>query len=79
MITCREVADFLMQYLDHELPPIQRQEFERHLGACGPCVHYLDSYRQTIALGKQAFADDAASIPEELVQAILAARAKKQA
>jgi hypothetical protein len=44
-------------------------------------VNYLESYRETIRLGKEAFAHEAkdtpAEVPEELVRAILAARGKK--
>lgn len=77
MMTCREVADFLMHYLDRELDEVQRREFEHHLELCPPCVHYLDSYRATIALGQRAFADVPEKIPERLVQAILAARKRE--
>ena len=77
-MTCRELADFLMDYLDGQLPDAQRREFETHLGACPACVAYLDSYHRTINLGKAAFdaSDDPAtdSAPEDLIRAILAAQ-----
>lgn len=78
MITCREIADFLMAYLDRELPEGQRCAFEQHLGDCPGCVRYLRSYEATVRLGK-CLCDDAAAqppgdVPEELVRAILAAR-----
>jgi anti-sigma factor RsiW len=77
-MTCRELADFLMEYLDEELPPDVRLEFDRHLALCPNCVAYVKTYRTTIELGRRAFADDAADagteVPPELVRAILAAR-----
>jgi len=77
-MTCRELADFLMDYLNEELPPEVRQSFERHLTLCPNCVAYVRTYRATIELGRRAFADvDAEAeteVPGELVQAILAAR-----
>ena len=80
-MTCREVADFLMTYLDGELPDRQRVAFEGHLSTCPECVAYLQSYRQAVQLGKGAFADPDApaptEVPEELVQAILRARRAK--
>lgn len=79
-ITCREVLDFVMAYLDDELSAEQRQEFERHLGVCPSCVNYLDTYKTTILLGKDALcAPDAPaldSIPEALVRAVREARLK---
>jgi anti-sigma factor RsiW len=77
MITCRELIDFLMSYVDGELPPEQRAEFDRHLGACPPCRRYLDSYEQTVRLSKglkEGDASPAPAAPEPLIQAILAAR-----
>jgi anti-sigma factor RsiW len=79
-ITCRELIDFIADYLDGTLAPEALREFDRHLAVCPSCVAYLESYRQTIRLGKMAASadDDAApSIPEELVRAIRAARGKR--
>ncbi len=79
-MTCRELHDFLAAYLDHELPPEQLSEFERHLRRCPPCVRYLDTYRKTIEICRAAVAPPVHEpIPEKLVRAILAARAKVQA
>jgi anti-sigma factor RsiW len=79
-ITCREVLDFIMAYLDGELTPDQKHEFERHLGVCPSCVNYLDSYKATINLGKTAMQnlDEPAtgSVPEGLIRAIREARLK---
>lgn len=78
-MTCREVLDFLMSYLDGELPPAERVRFDQHLAACAVCVQYLDSYRRTVELAKQSLADGpeeqgCQDVPEELVQAIVASR-----
>ena len=77
-MTCREVIDFLMEYLSGELGASERAEFEQHLADCPDCSAYLKSYEETIKLGKAVFADlDAPvpqDVPEELVQAILASR-----
>ncbi len=77
-ITCRQLIDFIAEYLDGELPVDMRRDFERHLNVCPSCVAYLDGYRQTIQLGKLALkpSDEPASgaVPEGLLQAIRAAR-----
>jgi hypothetical protein len=77
-VTCREFADFMMDYLTDELPAPVKVLFEDHLRVCENCQRYLDSYRQSISLGKQAFddLDETASlqVPERLIQAILSAR-----
>ena len=77
-MTCRELIDFLMAYLDGELPADRRAVFDAHLAVCEDCRRYLATYRETVALGQDACAEDDApvdeSVPEELVGAILAAR-----
>ena len=78
-MTCRELAEFIMQYLDGELPAGQLTEFERHLALCPACVHYLDSYRKTVTATRTiARGDESESgeLPEDLVKAIAAARTK---
>jgi anti-sigma factor RsiW len=77
VITCRDLVEFLMDYCDGTLPPGQRETFEKHLSCCPPCVNFMKSYQQAICLGKAACADEdqeAKEVPEQLVQAILAAR-----
>jgi len=79
-MTCRDLVDFLMDYLSGELPPLQRTAFEEHLRDCPRCIAYLKSYQETVKLGRDAFRDRDEEVPddvpEELVQAILAARRK---
>lgn len=77
-LNCREFADFILAYLEEDLPEGQRGEFERHIDDCPACVHYLRTYQETVQLGKCICDDEDApppgDAPEELVQAILAAR-----
>lgn len=77
-MTCREFADFIAEYISGELDSNVRASFERHLAVCPNCVAYLSNYRDTVALGRRAFSDDDAvvpdSVPESLVDAILATR-----
>ena len=77
-MTCRELADFIADYLSGDLAPAARAGFVRHLELCVNCRRYLAGYEETIRLGRQAFADEDAAVPhevpEELVRAILDAR-----
>jgi anti-sigma factor RsiW len=81
-MTCREFVEFLMAYLDGELPEAQRGVFEAHMVVCAACVNYLASYQATVALGRQLAEEGDApvpeDVPEELVDAILAARRRDQ-
>lgn len=77
-MTCREFTAFLADYLAGELPGSQRQAFHAHLAECPSCVAYMNTYQETIRLGRAAFRSGGQDVPEEvpedLVQAILSAR-----
>jgi predicted anti-sigma-YlaC factor YlaD len=76
-VTCRDVIEFLADYFEGSLAESERALFEDHLSKCRDCVAYLNTYRQTVRLEKQAFDDDESQvgeIPAGLVRAILAAR-----
>jgi anti-sigma factor RsiW len=80
-IPCSEVLEFLWAYVSGELPPEHAHEFDRHLAVCPSCTAYLDSYRKTIELSHESFQPgncepEAEDLPEDLIQAVLAARGK---
>lgn len=83
VLTCKEISEFLLAYLERELDPLEHAEFERHLKACPPCHNYLDGYEETVALVKacgkaEIDPETKAKVgppPEDLVQAILRAKA----
>jgi len=80
-LTCRELIEFVMDYLDGALPSEEREAFDFHLGVCPDCVSYLESYRETSRLSAEAARDPDADlpedVPEDLVRAILDARARR--
>jgi predicted anti-sigma-YlaC factor YlaD len=80
-MTCREVIEFLAEYLAGALPPEQHRVFTEHLDMCPDCAAYLKGYEEAIRLGKAALGEPDRSLsddmPEELVQAILAARRRR--
>ena len=77
-MTCQDFIEFLLDYDEGRLPPAIHAQFDEHLAICPDCVHYLASYRAATALGKNAFVHPAGplpdTVPEELIQAILALR-----
>jgi len=77
-MTCGELIEFLMAYVDDELAPDRRAVFDAHLARCEACRRYLATYREAVVLGRDACADPGApvanEVPEDLVQAILAVR-----
>jgi anti-sigma factor RsiW len=78
MITCQQLEDFIIDYLDGELPKRQKMVFELHLMLCPECRDYLAAYRQTMAIVKRVSENErppaVTKMPEDLIKAIHAAR-----
>ena len=80
VLTCREFVALLYDYLLGLLGAERTAEMNAHLATCPSCVAYLKTYEASIRMGRSALApsDDPvpAGVPEELIQAVLAARRK---
>lgn len=78
MITCNEFEDFILAYLEDDLPQKQKPVFEMHLKVCRECRDYLQAYRATMELAKNTLKAESQLLPEDvpqdLVKAVLAAR-----
>ena len=75
-MTCRDFIAFLDGYLAGQLTPELQRSFDDHLRCCVDCRNYLDSYRKTVELGKQAFESTdedipSDSVPESMIRAVL--------
>ena len=78
-MTCRELIEFLADYLAGALAPSERTAFEAHLVDCAECVGYVRGYRETIRLAKDAGAEDLVdAMPPALVDAILDATTRRR-
>ncbi len=62
-LTCRDVIDLLLDYLEEGLTPDVLEEFERHLERCPACVAYLNTYKKTRELTGEV---TRVSMPEDL-------------
>lgn len=73
-MTCKEVNEFLADYLDGKLPWRQRLSFNVHLIICRHCRRYVASYAATVRVTKSLGQAAELQVPDELVRAILTAR-----
>lgn len=60
---CRELVDLLVDYLDGALAPETLNALDRHLADCEPCLAFLNTYKATRDLTREAIAEE---MPEEL-------------
>ena len=79
MITCRQFEDFLIDYLEGELPDRQKFVFELHLKVCRSCRDYLAAYKRaaevsTAVLSGEVADPDLPELPEDLIKAVIDAR-----
>lgn len=51
-LSCRQIFELLSEYLDSELPPDLCARLSAHIEGCAPCVEFVESLRQSIALCK---------------------------
>src|SRR2546423_15060484 len=62
-LACRDIVELVTAYLEHALPPGERERFEQHLVFCDGCNTYLDQMRATIAATGRL---EPAALPAEL-------------
>ncbi len=63
MMTCQELVDLLVDYLDGTLDPVTTRELERHLEGCEACLNFIKTYKATTAwVGEVTYEE----MPEEL-------------
>jgi predicted anti-sigma-YlaC factor YlaD len=49
-LECKQVWEYISDYLDQQLAPEVRAEIEKHLGNCEACSATLDSTRNVLIL-----------------------------
>jgi anti-sigma factor RsiW len=63
MITCRELAELLIDFVSGELSPEHQERVEQHLSDCRLCMVYVETYKTTIRLTRHL---PCAPLPPEL-------------
>ena len=53
-IVCRNGVELLMEYLEGDLPAQVRADLEAHVLGCPRCVAFIESYRQTPEIMRDA-------------------------
>jgi anti-sigma factor RsiW len=53
-VTCQDAIAILADYLEAALAPEDAAALEAHLADCPACIAYLNTYRKTTALAREA-------------------------
>ena len=68
-MTCARGVDVLMEYLEGTLSADLRAAVEAHVAGCPRCVAFIESYRRTPDVLREATAK---ALPDDLRQSLLA-------
>ncbi len=63
-VTCKQLVELLIDYVDGTLDLAQKAELDEHFRICPDCLYYLESYQVTIQLTKTL--PRCSSIPAEM-------------
>jgi anti-sigma factor RsiW len=70
-MTCRELAEVLIDYVGGELPEEMCVTIRSHLEGCEECVHYIATYQVTMQISRRLPAvEPPASLLERLKAAL---------
>ncbi len=72
-MTCRELAEILIDYIQGELDAQLCEHISQHLSDCPPCETYVATYRITIELTRQL---PPVQMPPELAARLQAAMSR---
>ena len=70
MITCKDIAELLMEYLDGNLAKEYGDVICQHIRLCGHCNHLVESYQITVRMTREL---PMVAIPPELAERLRAA------
>ena len=69
VISCRQLFDFCLDYIEGDLPEDVQTDFRRHLGRCSDCVNFFETYRRTPEISREVLQTH---IPPSVKQSVLA-------
>jgi len=55
---CEQVAALVLAYLNDELSPRRKRDFQQHLKICPDCVNFLKTYKKTIQATGTLYPDE---------------------
>jgi hypothetical protein len=74
MISCQDVVDFCLDYLEGALPEEEKNRFRSHLSACGECGAFFETYRRTPQVSRDALVTEMPGPIKDAVRSYLRTR-----
>ena len=77
--TCKEITDLIFGYLNDQLSPRVKRDFQRHLRICPDCVNFLNTYQKTASVTRSIRPEEIPSKVRSNILDFLRARLRKSA
>lgn len=74
MISCQQLIEYCLDYIEGDLPEGEQASFRRHLGQCPDCVTYFETYRRTPEVSRSVLGMTMPASVKESVSAFLRTR-----
>ena len=74
VISCHQLIEFCLDYVDGALPDEEQVNFRRHLAQCPDCVTFFETYRKTPELSRDALSAQIPASVKESVRSYLLSR-----
>ena len=66
-ITCKQLTQLIMDYINNELDAKATKTFEVHLKDCNDCVAFLNTYKKTIGGVRSMKPED---VPQQIIEKV---------
>jgi anti-sigma factor RsiW len=74
VISCHQLVEFCLDYIEGALPTDDQVGFRRHLAQCPDCVTFFETYRKTPELSREALSAEIPPSVRESVRSFLLSR-----
>lgn len=74
MISCGQIVEYCLDYIEGDLPDEEQTSFRRHLGQCPDCVTFFETYRRTPEISRDVLGMSIPPSVKESVRAFLRGR-----
>jgi anti-sigma factor RsiW len=74
VISCHQLIEFCLDYIDGALPDAEQVGFRRHLAQCPDCVTFFETYQKTPEISREALSTKIPASVRESVRTFLQLR-----
>jgi len=74
VITCEQLIEFCLDYIEGALPQDEQVRFRSHLSQCPHCVTFFETYEKTPQVSREALATQIPAEVRESVRGFLRSR-----